>query len=141
MILLGKIALGRKSMASNYEKTVEKLLMGKVHYKKEVTFPTLHGAKSVPLRFDFGVYYNNGKLKCLIEVDGEYHFHPIRGKLALQRQQAYDKKKNNYCLINNIKLIRIPYWEINNLTYEKIFNTSNFVVKDKLHNYMLVPPR
>ena len=126
--------------ARSYELKVENLLKGKAHYKKEVTFPDLSGMKNAPLRFDFGIYNTSGKLLYLIEVDGEYHFHPIRGKLAFRRQQAYDQKKNHYCLVKNIKLIRIPYWEIENLTYEKIFTDPHFVVKDKRHNYMLTPP-
>lgn len=125
---------------SSYEKKVESLLKGKVSYKREVTFPGLSGMKNTPLRFDFAIY-DKGLLLCLIEVDGEYHFHPIRGKLEFRRQQAYDQKKNHYCLLKNIKLIRIPYWEIENLTYEKIFTNPHFVVTDKRHNYILKPPK
>ena len=101
--------------------------------------PNLYGVKNTPLRFDFGIYEYN-KLKCLIEVDGEYHFKPIRGKIAFMRQKSFDGKKDAYCLSHKIKLIRIPYWEINNLTFQKIFNTQNFVVTRKFHNQFLCPP-
>ncbi|MCB2315620.1 hypothetical protein [Clostridium tagluense] len=33
----------------------------------------------------------------------------------LKQQQLHDKIKNNYCKDNNINLIRIPYWEKNNI--------------------------
>lgn len=127
-------------MASSYEKKVE-LILNKigVRYEKEVVIPQLHGKSLVPLRFDFKVYRYNGRW-FFIEVDGEYHFKPIRGKLAFQRQKAYDGKKDAYCLANNIKLLRIPYWEIKNLTWEKIVNTPDFVVKEKYHNNNLMPP-
>lgn len=125
-------------MASKYELKVEKILrLNHYKYKKEVTINGLYGYKTNPLRFDFEVY---SPVKCLIEVDGEYHFKPIRGVLAFQRQKAYDERKNNYCLGHNIKLIRIPYWEIENLTIEKIFNTPDFVVTSMFHNYRLKPP-
>jgi hypothetical protein len=126
-------------MASSYEKKVESLLKG-IHYRKEVIMPNLYGAHTTPLRFDFGVYGGDGKLKSLIEVDGEYHFKPIRGKLALQRQKAFDIKKNSYCLARNIILIRVPYWKIDTLTFEELFTNQDFVVKNKFHNQILKPP-
>jgi len=54
----------------------------------------------------------------LIEYDGIQHFKPIiffGGDLSYKRQIFNDNKKNNYCLLNNINLIRIPYYE-----YDKI---------------------
>lgn len=128
-------------MQSKYEKKVESLLIGKCIYKKEVIMPYLYGYKNTPLRFDFGIYYPNKQLKCLIEVDGEFHFHQSMGKLKYIKQKGYDEKKNVYCLARNILLIRIPYWEIQDLTYDKIFNTPYFVVKNKLHNSFLTPPK
>ena len=138
MILVGKIVLGIRYMASKYEEKVEQLLKSNsYHYKKEISFIGLYGKGKNFLRYDFAIYEND-KLTYLIEVDGEYHFKPIRGKLAFQRQKALDERKNSYCLINHIKLIRIPFWEINNLTIEKIFKTPDFVVKNKYHNLMLI---
>ena len=126
-------------MASNYELKIEKILrMGRCIYKKEVSVQGLNGARTTPLRFDFQILrpYN-----CFIEVDGEYHFKPIRGILPFRRQTAYDEKKNAYCLGHNILLIRIPYWEIDNIkTINDIFNNPHFVVKSKYHNYMLKQP-
>ena len=126
-------------MASNYEIKVEKLLReANIKYKKEVSVQGLCGWREHHLRFDFMVFYHGQKM--FIEVDGEYHFKPIRGKLALQRQREYDERKNKWCLINQIPLIRIPYWRIKDLTLSDIFNTPEFLVKNKLHNYMLCPP-
>lgn len=59
----------------------------------------------------------------LIEYDGEGHYTPIRrGSMTEQEAeenlkviQYHDKIKNDYCKKNNIPLIRIPYWEKNNL--------------------------
>ena len=126
-------------MASNYELKVEKILReNHILYKKEVSVKGLTGWRENLLRFDFMVFYHNCKM--FIEVDGEYHFKPIRGKLALQRQREYDERKNKWCLINKVPLIRVPYWEIKNLTFEKLFNTPYFWVTDRYHNYKLCPP-
>lgn len=126
-------------MASNYELKVEKILReNHIVYEKEVSVRGLTGWRENLLRFDFMVFYHNCKM--FIEVDGEYHFKPIRGKLALQRQREYDERKNKWCLINKVPLIRVPYWEIKNLTFEKLFNTPYFLVTDRYHNYKLCPP-
>lgn len=63
-----------------------------------------------PLPFDF--YLN--ELNCIIEFDGPQHFKPIWGEENFKRTQLHDSIKNKYCAENNIKLIRIPYWESQN---------------------------
>lgn len=58
-----------------------------------------------------------------IEFDGIQHFRPIEyfgGINALNEQINKDNIKNKFCYNNNIKLIRIPYYEYDNI--EKILN-------------------
>lgn len=67
-----------------------------------------------PLPFDFAVLDENKNLFCLIEFDGKQHFEPIKhfgGEEGFKLRQMRDRIKNEYCKSNNIKLIRIPYWE------------------------------
>lgn len=69
----------------------------------------------LPLPFDFFI----PSLNVCIEYDGEQHFlkncfGDKDGKVLLETQRR-DKIKTQYCLDNNIKLIRIPYWEMNNI--------------------------
>ena len=74
--------------------------------------------------FDFAIY-NNGKLLGLIEYDGEQHFEAIEffgGEEKLKIQQERDIRKNKWCKKNNIRLIRIPYTEYNNLTIEYLLS-------------------
>lgn len=74
------------------------------------------------LSFDFSVF-NNGKLHCLIEYDGRQHFKPVEifeGEEGFKRTKYRDNLKNKYCKMNNIKLIRIPYWDFDNI--EKILD-------------------
>lgn len=83
-----------------------------------MSFSDLRGTKEF-LRYDFGIY-RNGRLVTLIENDGIQHFQytPFfhKNKFGFQRQKEMDIKKNKYCLLRCIPLIRIPYWEIDNLT-------------------------
>ena len=71
------------------------------------------------LRFDFYLSDHN----ILIEYDGEQHFKPVDfaskglawANKVFEHNQIKDKIKNDYCKDNNIRLIRIPYWEFDNI--------------------------
>ena len=74
-------------------------------------------------RFDFAIIENN-QVTRLIEFDGEQHFIDIPKWGGLELQQERDKVKNEYALSHNIPLVRIPYWERNNITLEMIFDSK-----------------
>ena len=72
-----------------------------------------------PLRFDFYLDdYNTA-----IEFDGEQHYFPVnfdnyheeRFKKEFYDLKIRDQIKNKYCLENRITLIRIPYWNRDNI--------------------------
>lgn len=66
------------------------------------------------LSFDFYLIGNN----ICIEYDGEQHFKSINffgGEEKLISTKENDQIKTDYCLNNNIKLIRIPYWDFKNI--------------------------
>jgi hypothetical protein len=65
------------------------------------------------LEFDFYLPDYN----VCIEFDGQQHFKPIKrfgGDVEFKNVKKRDEIKNKYCLENNIKLIRIPYYDFNN---------------------------
>jgi hypothetical protein len=65
------------------------------------------------LPFDFAVL-EKGKIKLLIEYDGEQHFEPVKffgGEEDFTLRMKRDNIKNEYCLNNNIKLLRISYMQ------------------------------
>ncbi len=74
---------------------------------------------TVPLPFDFYLPDYN----VCIEYDGEGHYKPIkRGNISDEQAQEIlndvkhrDEIKTVYCRKNEIKLLRIPYWEFNNI--------------------------
>lgn len=79
----------------------------------------------VPLPFDFYI----PSMNTIIEYDGEGHFYKVDfkghdGERTFNRTKENDKIKNDYCKSNNIKLIRIPYWDYDDI--EKILNEKLF---------------
>lgn len=71
-----------------------------------------------PLPFDFAVFDRDDILSFLIEYDGEQHYIPFRtkdGEEKLKEVKRNDDIKSRYCILNNIKLVRIPYWEFDNI--------------------------
>lgn len=90
-----------------------------IPYESEVKFQGLYyrSAKK-PLRFDFAVLSSTGEICILIEYDGEQHFIAkdfFGGEKGLRRTQERDTLKNNYCIENNIPLIRVPYTSYNDI--------------------------
>lgn len=114
-------------MSSYEEKIIKVFKKDGIRFEREKRYSDL---KKGAFRFDF---YIPSK-KILIEIDGEYHWKPIRGRQKLLKQQENDRRKNSYCLANNIPLYRIPYWELVNIkTFTDIIQ-KKFLVKEKWHN-------
>lgn len=47
------------------------------------------------------------------------------GMSGLRKQQYYDMQKREYCRKHGIKLILIPYWDENQISYDYIMNLAN----------------
>ena len=107
------------------EQNIELLLKeNNISYIKEFKFNDLG-----LYRFDFYLpEYNR-----LIEFDGKQHFQECGGAWdtddSLKQRQERDKIKNQYALDNNIDLIRIPYWERDNITIDYILG-NKFLIKE-----------
>lgn len=75
------------------------------------------------LKFDF--YIKN--INTCIEFDGKQHYQPVEkfgGEEEFEVVKARDTMKNEYCKNNNIKLLRIPYWEFKNI--------ENILIENKI---------
>ena len=119
---------------SNGEKKISYVL-NKLNINFKIQYRIKDCKNIRPLPFDFAVLDYNNNLKVLIEYDGELHYTTHRFarnyKKALEKleyTQNNDKIKNEYCKNNNIKLIRIPYWEFDNI--ESILQNE---LKDLIH--------
>lgn len=97
-----------KCKTSKGENKIRKFLKNnKIRYEEQKIFEKCKD--KISLRFDFYLPNKNN----IIEFDGIYHYKNIYGDLKKQKKR--DKIKNKFCKNNNIKLIRIPYWEYNNI--------------------------
>ena len=108
---------------SGYSIKVENWLKDNhVDYIREKRFPDCIDVQELP--FDFYL----PEFNACIEVDGEGHYKPVqfRGaslaktKHSFKQTQRHDKMKDEYCLVNKIKLVRIPYWDLQNENYKEI---------------------
>lgn len=100
-------------------------------FKEQIKMDELRG-KTLALSFDFAILNEIGNVICLIEYQGEQHFHPINffgGYEKYQKQCEYDNLKRQYCLNNHIKLIEIPYTDYSKIDYnylkERIYGSNN----------------
>lgn len=104
------------------ESKVDKFLKShNLDYKIQYEFANLKGSNGGSLKFDFAIL-DKSSLKLLIEYDGEYHFSKLHKNDGYETIIEHDNAKNKYCIENNIPLIRIPYWEIDNI--ERILNNE-----------------
>lgn len=105
------------------------LRINNIYFETEKTFDNCRFEDSKKLaKFDFWV-----ENKYIIEFDGEQHFnYRNNGWNTLehyQRTQIRDNYKNEWCKINNIPLIRIPYTHLDNLTLNDLkLETSQFIM-------------
>lgn len=114
--------------SSKGEKQIEKhMLSNKMCFSPQYRIKGCKNKRELP--FDFAVFEDKDKtkLKCLIEYDGEFHYKPVlfngnenKANKRFETTQRHDEIKNKYCKDNDILLIRIPYWEFNNV--EQIIN-------------------
>jgi hypothetical protein len=95
----------------------------KINYKPQYVIEKLKTAYNGTPIFDFAIFDENNKLNTIIEYDGIQHFKEIKkwgGEKRLIEQQKIDEFKNNYCLKNNIRLIRIKYTEFKKINTDYI---------------------
>lgn len=103
------------------ETAIRKILLdNNIKFATEYTFNDLIGERGNPLRFDFAIFDNDNNLIQLIEFDGRQHYTGPEGdwikSYSKEKLQEYDERKNQYCKNNNIKLIRVPYFELSKLS-------------------------
>lgn len=77
-------------------------------------------------RFDFAIIKDNTVVR-LIEFDGEQHFQNVEKWGGLELQQQRDRVKNEYALSHHIPLVRVPYWERDNITLEMLMSDKYLV--------------
>ena len=108
-------------------KIIQILDNNNIPYVKEYSFP------NSCLRYDFAILNKNHEVQLLIEFDGEQHYLKNVKSSGWNTIDKYiyteekDTEKNNLAKQYNIPLIRIPYWERDNLTLELLFNNKYLI--------------
>jgi len=115
-----------------------------VYYKTEEKFPNCKNKNELP----FDVYLKKNNL--IVEFDGKQHFESVShfgGMEEFLIRNTNDQIKNTYCIENSIPLIRIPYWEQDNIEYilDHVLGYFNIIhkhnVDDSLaHKYLVNHP-
>lgn len=107
----------RRALSKGEERVASVLDSMNIEYVREYSIEDLKYESL--LRFDFYL----PKLNMCIEYDGKQHFEPVdyagkgmeNAKEELKTTQIKDGLKNNYCKKKGWKMVRIPYWEYNNI--------------------------
>lgn len=98
-------------------------------FQQEYSFKDLVSSSGHPLRFDFAVFDDDGDIDFLIQFQGIQHYKPkpkFGGMAGLQKQQFFDMKKRQYCNKHNIRLVLIPYWDEEIISYDYIMKLAGY---------------
>lgn len=109
-------------ITSKGEAAIEQLLQkNNILYEKEKWFVDFIYENGRHPKYDFYLpNYNR-----LIEFDGEHHYEENSFyDISLEEYQNRDSIKNQYAKSHHISLVRIPYWERDNLTLEMLLGNQ-----------------
>lgn len=102
------------------EETIYNILKeNNILFKEQYSFPDLKSKKNFALKFDFCLLNPEGNPIRLIEFDGEQHYKKSSSFYSEEGVER-DKIKNEYCIKNNIPLVRIPYKFLKKLSLEML---------------------
>ena len=112
------------SHKSQGEELIKQILLNEnIKFETEKYCENLKSINNKYLRFDFYLPDYN----YYIEFDGEQHYKIKNNRYVTYDEIQRDFQKNEYCLLNNIKLFRIPYYDL------KFLKNYNFkeLIQDK----------
>lgn len=116
--------------ASRAEITIEEVLTeAGLDFKMEYIFPGLQSPNGRPLRFDFVVFDDDGRIDFIIEYQGKQHYEPCSkfgGKRGFYQQQYNDNLKRRFCALHGFTLVEVPYTDENLISYEYILKKAGY---------------
>jgi len=119
------------SQGSKGERAIIEILeQNNIQYERQKIYPKLKDKNFLPYDFYLPLY------NTLIEYDGQQHFFCKNSWWDTEEQYNITKKhdliKNNFALENNIILIRIPYYILEQLTIKDLLpNSSKYIINKK----------
>lgn len=107
-------------------------IISKILKENNIKFKAQYSNEELELKkFDFALFDDNQQIIRLIEFDGRQHYDDISGiwnsPESLSDIQQRDKAKNEWALSHKIPLVRIPYWERDNITLEMILGDKYLI--------------
>lgn len=105
-----------RGISRGNRKIIEILTKYNINFNAEYRFKNCRSSKNIPLPFDF--YINQNNSQYAIEYQGKQHYIQLNdffGKNCFERLQQNDKVKREYCYVNDITFIEIPYWKYKNI--------------------------
>lgn len=110
---------------STGETNIQELLeQNNISFVKEKTFSDfIYEDTQAHPRYDFYL----PEFNRLIEYDGEQHYRECNWnneQKTLQQRKTKDALKNNYAKFHHIDLVRIPYWERDNITLDMLLGNQ-----------------
>lgn len=84
-----------------------------IKYIPQYEFEDLLGINNGKLKFDFAIFVSS--MMLLVEYDGEFHYQNIYDENKYNTLKIHDNIKNEYCINHSFPLLRIPYWEFDNI--------------------------
>lgn len=99
-----------------------------IKFKKEYVFPNSW------FRYDFAIYDNDNNIIRLIEFDGEQHYEKNIRNSGWNTYEKYqytlenDIAKNQLAKEYNIPLVRIPYWERDNISLDLLMSDKYLII-------------
>lgn len=123
------LSAGERKIKTILEQNNIQYIYNKVVFKDLITVGGGYG------RYDFVLIDKNNQPYRIIEYDGMQHYKPISfynliaPEKNLQYTQTNDEIKTEYALKHHIPLVRIPYTQLQHITYDMIMG-DNFLVKE-----------
>ena len=109
------------------EKRIQEILKEQgIDFQTQYKFKDCIFTRELP--FDFAIFKNE-ELYCLIEYNGQQHYEITGGwnnEERFREQQVRDFIKQAYCTKYGIKLIIIPYWEYEDITWDYLKGKMNY---------------
>lgn len=98
-------------------------------FEEEYEFADLVSSHGRRLRFDFAVFDPAGNIAFLVEFQGKQHYVPVKafgGEKGFHRQRSNDRKKREYCIRHGYRLVCIPYWDVDKISYEYMMRAAGY---------------
>lgn len=115
-----------------YGKSIGEFALKSILTKRNIIFQEQKMFKDLKMEKELLMDFFLENFNLAIEYDGEQHYKPVKifhDNTSFKSVKKSDKLKELYCKTNNINLLRIPFWEFNNLN--KIIDITLLELKNK----------